>query len=260
MSTRQKSREELFEQTRTVLRQFQTELTPQEIDALSHLLIRGKLTANQLNSLMHIDITRAYTVLDNLVNKEFARKSERGSPKSYLPLHPHYIFSKFEKKLDNLKSDIAEIGPLCEQLYEASQGMEEPSLSDFLYTCDGMPAIVSDLAPILKSATEVIICGSDLQWLVDQTFLLERLAKLPVRLYTSSKLNHDFKSLSKKQVFVVKAKLPHLLLIKTADQLHVVFLVDRLNLDGTHRTYGVRLLDSGLAGYFSEALPQLGGT
>jgi hypothetical protein len=145
-------------------------------------------------------------------------------------------------------------------LYEASQDMEEPSLSDFLYTCDGMPAIDSDLAPILKSAREVSICGSDLKWLEDQNFLLERLEKLPVKLYTSSKLSHDFKSLSKKQVFVVKAKLPHLLLIKTDGQTHIMLLVDRLNLDGSYRTYGVRILDSRLAGYFSEALPQLGGT
>lgn len=251
--------DQMLERIKRVLKEFRDDLTPQEIEALSYLLLKGKLTANEANSIMGVDIARAYTVLDNLVNKKLVKKVENRTPKVYLPLHPHYIFSELERRLATVQADIQAIMPHCEQIFETSQDFVEPSLGDFLYTSEEMSEIVSDLAPILKSATEIIIAGEDASWIDGQSFLLERMKKTPLTLYLNSPRSKSVKTLANANVTTTRRKLSDFLIIKTGNALHFVLLIRKYRPDGTYKMHGIRLVDQQFASYMIETLREMKG-
>lgn len=240
--------------TKRVLAEFNSNLTPQEAEALSYLLMKGRMTASDVSSLMSIDITRAYTILDSLVNKKLGKRVQNRTPKTYLPLHPHYIFSELEKRLDRFREDIQSIVPICVQIFETSEDFEEPSLGDFLFTSEEDSEIVSDLAPILKSAKEITVGGKDLSWIEGQTFLLERMNKTSVNVYLNSDKGGFAKSLTAAKVTKSKKQLPDFMIIKTDKSLHLVLLVIRHRPDGSFKMHGIRIVDPLIASYFLETL------
>jgi predicted transcriptional regulator len=240
--------------TKRVLTEFNANLTPQEIEALSYLLMKGRMTAGDISSHMNIDITRAYTILDSLVNKKLSKKVENRSPKTYLPLHPHYIFSELEKKLDSIRDDIQKIVPVCVQVFETSEHFQAPSLGDFLFTSEDISEIVSDIAPILKSAIEITLGGNDLSWIEGQTFLVERMNKASVKIYLSSAKKGFSKSVMSTRIIRSKKQLPDFMVIRTDKESHLVFLVRRLRPDGSFKIHGIRIVDSVMAKYFLDSL------
>lgn len=249
--------EETLAKTKRVLTEFNANLTPQEIEALSFLLMKGRMTASDVSSHMNIDITRAYTILDSLVNKKLCKKVENRSPKTYLPLHPHYIFSELEKKLDNVREDIEKIVPVCVQIYETSEHFQEPSLGDFLFTSEDITEVVSDLAPILRSAVEIMIGGYDLSWLEGQTFLVDRMSKTKVKLYVNSTRKGFAKSLTAASIIKCKKQLPDFMVIRTEKELHLVLLVRKHRPDGSFKLHGIRIVDSGFAKFFIDNLKSI---